>query len=71
MYPSSFYVEKAPDNLQLELNDLQSDKELKEKFNSLKCAYVFELLHDYRYSNFKDFGKEILSMYTTVNKHFL
>jgi hypothetical protein len=36
--PFSIDFQKAPDNLQLELIDLQTDDGLKEKFRSVKCA---------------------------------
>jgi hypothetical protein len=55
-YPFSIDVVKAPDNLQLELIDLQSDSELKEKFNSVKCAFFF-LLCDSKHSSSKCFFK--------------
>jgi hypothetical protein len=47
-------AEKAPDNLQLELTDTESDTPLKEKFNFVQCATFFGLLCDSKYTNFKD-----------------
>jgi hypothetical protein len=47
--PLSFHIEKAPDDLQLELIVPYSDIGLKEKFNSLKCADLFGLLCDAKY----------------------
>jgi hypothetical protein len=42
--PFSNDVEKAPDNLQLEVTDLHSDNGLREKFNSVKCAdFLFQI----------------------------
>jgi hypothetical protein len=34
----STYIEKAVDNIQLELTELKSNKRLKEKLNSVKCG---------------------------------
>jgi len=42
--PFSFDVEKAPDNVQLEVTDLHSDNRLREKFNSVKFAdFLFQI----------------------------
>jgi hypothetical protein len=52
-------VKKAPDNLKLELTDMESDRALKEKFNFVHCAICFGLLCDSKYSNFKDSRKKM------------
>jgi hypothetical protein len=52
-------VEKAPDNLKLELTNTESDRALKEKFNFVHCATFFGLLCYSKYRNFKDFGKKL------------
>jgi hypothetical protein len=47
MSPFSFDVGKA---LQLELTNLQSDTELKQKFTSMKHDEIFGLLNESKYS---------------------
>jgi hypothetical protein len=60
-----FDFENASDELQLELLDLQMDKGLKEKLNSVKHADAFEWLFDSKHSNFRDFDMFSLM---TLNK---
>jgi hypothetical protein len=66
IYPFSFNIGKAADNLQLELTDLQSDNGLGDNLNSVKCADYFGLLCDEEQSNFKDFGEIMLSIFASM-----
>jgi hypothetical protein len=62
----SFDVDEIPHNLQVKLIDLHSDNGLEEKFNFVKYVNLFGVLCDSKYSNFKDFGKKILSNFVSM-----
>jgi hypothetical protein len=68
-FPFNSGIGKAPDNLQLGLTDVQRDKEFRENFNCVKYAYFFALLYDSRSKNFKDAGKNTLSVFASTCKY--
>jgi hypothetical protein len=42
----AFDLENVPSNLQVELTDVQIERELKEKFTSMKQANIFAILRN-------------------------
>jgi hypothetical protein len=51
-----------------------TDRRLKDKFNSVKCANFLELLSDSKYINLEDSERNMLQFpgpHKTVNKYFL
>lgn len=66
--PLPFDVVKAPDSLQLELTDLESNKGLKQKLKYVKCAYFFLLVCDPEYWKVKGSELKMLSMLASTYK---
>jgi hypothetical protein len=64
--PSPFDVVKAPGSLQLELTDLESNKGLKQKLKSVKCADFFLVVCDPEYWKVKGSGMEMLSTFAPI-----
>jgi hypothetical protein len=64
--PLLFDVVKAPDSLQLELTDLESNKGLKQKLKSVKCADFFLLVRDPEYRKVKGSEMKMVSMFAST-----
>ena len=62
-YPFSFDIDAVPENLQLELIDLQSDPALKGFFNSVKLSEFYESLSSDKYSVLKDYAGKMFSIF--------
>lgn len=59
---SSFDLEKVPDNLQLELTDLQNERDQKQKINSVRAA------NDTKYNDYNNCDKKLLSIFASINR---
>jgi hypothetical protein len=66
LFACPFSVHFETDHLQLGLTDLQRDEGLKELFNSLMCCDILRLWFDSQYTNFKDFGKNRSTHFTST-----
>jgi hypothetical protein len=58
--------EETPDNVQLELTDLQSTGELREKLSFVKCTNFLGLLCEFKYNNLKDFGRKMFFIFAST-----
>ena len=56
-------VDKAPENLQLELIDLQSNKLFSNRFNKVSILKFYASLGDKKFSNSKNFAKKYLALF--------
>lgn len=61
--PFSKEVDSAPEDLQLELLDLQASNDLKETFKSVSLPDFYKSLSDDLYSNLKNFAAMFLSLF--------
>ncbi|KAG0433364.1 General transcription factor II-I repeat domain-containing protein 2A [Dictyocoela muelleri] len=63
-HPLGADVYNAPQNLQLELIDLQADFELKSKFNNVSLLDFYKLyLQEEKYPNLRSFARKIISLF--------
>ena len=61
--PFTTEVDSAPENLQLELLDLQASNDLKEKFKSVSLPDFYKSLSDDLFSNLKNFAAKFLTLF--------
>ena len=61
--PFTTEVDSAPENLQLELLDLQASNDLKEKFKSVSLPDFYKSLSDDLFPNLKNFAAKFLTLF--------
>ena len=71
--PFTTEVDSAPENLQLELLDLQASNDFKKKFKSVSLPDFYNSLSDDLFPNLKNFAAKFLTLFGSTffaNKHF-
>ena len=65
--PFTTEVDSAPEDLQLELLDLQASNDLKEKFKSVSLPEFYKSLSDDLLSNLKNFAAKFLTLFGSTS----
>ena len=64
--PLKFDFAKAPENLQLELIDLQSNNVYKNNFNENSLTSFYSYLPEKQFPNLKNFAKSIICIFSST-----
>jgi hypothetical protein len=62
-FPLKADIEKAPENFQMELIDLQCDTKLNQKFSETKLQGFYSYLPKENFSLFRSFGLRFIAMF--------